>query len=58
MTGGNSAFGGGGEGRDEAGEREVTSIDGERCRAVEDGVLGEGESSGAGGILEWGKHIF
>lgn len=49
VTGDNSALGGGGEGNDEAGEREVTSMDGERCRAVDEGVLGEGESSGAGG---------
>lgn len=38
-----------GEGKDEAGDKDVISIDGDKCRVVEDGELGEGESSGAGG---------
>ena len=37
-----------GECTEESGEREVTSMDGERCRVVEEGELGDGESSGAG----------
>lgn len=37
---------------DESGETEVTSIEGEKCRVVDDGELGEGESSGAGGRMK------
>ncbi len=37
-----------GEGKDEGGDNEVTSIEGDAWRVVE-GELGEGESSGAGG---------
>lgn len=42
-------MGGGGEGSEDAGEREVISMDGERCRVVDEGEVGVGESSGAGG---------
>ena len=37
---------------EESGETEVTSIEGEKCRVVDDGELGDGESSGAGGRMK------
>lgn len=47
--GGRSFEGAGGEGSEESGDNEVTSIEGDRCRVVEAGELGVGESSGTGG---------
>lgn len=44
-----------GEGGDDAGEREVMSIEGDNWRVLEPGELGDGESSGAGagGRMKW-----
>ena len=47
--GGSSLVGAGGDGSDESGESEVTSIEGDKWRVEDVGVLGVGESSGTGG---------
>jgi len=53
LGGAEITFEGGGEheGRDEGGEYDVISTDGERARGADEdeGELGDGESSGAGG---------
>lgn len=48
-TGGRSVTIAEGDGNDDAGDNDVISIEGDRCLFVDDGELGDGESSGAGG---------
>lgn len=54
---GSSLVGAGGEGSEESGDNDVTSIEGDSCRIEEAGELGVGESSGTGtgvgGSTKW-----
>ena len=55
----NSEMDGGGEGIEDSGERGVMSMEGERCRCVDAGVLGGGDSSGSGGggKMKWKTRV-